>query len=89
MLGAAAQLGIFNFLDSAFVKLPTLSFTLKEAASISIIAGADGPTAIFLTSMLARHLLAPIAIAAYSYMALCHNSAKNYAFTYHTGRAGK
>ncbi len=71
LLGAAAQLGIFlTFLIAAFVKLPTLSFTLKEAASISIIAGADGPTAIFLTSMLARHLLAPIAIAAYSYMAL-------------------
>ena len=65
-LGAAAQLGIFvTFIGSTF-----LGFTAKEAASIGIIGGADGPTAIFLTSKLAPHLLGPIAIAAYSYMAL-------------------
>ena len=65
MLGAAAQLGIFiTFLcASAF-------FTPAEAGSIGIIGGADGPTSIFLTSKLAPHLLGPIAIAAYSYMAL-------------------
>ena len=65
LLGAAAQLGIFiTFLcASAF-------FTPAEAGSIGIIGGADGPTSIFLTSKLAPHLLGPIAIAAYSYMAL-------------------
>ncbi len=65
LLGAAAQLGIFlTFLcASAF-------FTPAEAGSIGIIGGADGPTSIFLTSRLAPHLLGPIAIAAYSYMAL-------------------
>ena len=65
MLGAAAPLGIFiTFLcASAF-------FTPAEAGSIGIIGGADGPTSIFLTSKLAPHLLGPIAIAAYSYMAL-------------------
>ncbi len=66
LLGAAAQVGIFlTFLIASFVQ-----FTLPESASIAIIAGADGPTAIFLTSRLAPELLAPIAIAAYSYMAL-------------------
>lgn len=71
LLGAAAQLGIFaTFLIASAIKLGTFSFTLQEAASISIIAGADGPTAIFLTSALAPHMLAPIAIAAYSYMAM-------------------
>jgi sodium ion-translocating decarboxylase beta subunit len=66
LLGAAAQLGIFiAFLGALF-----LGFDLKEAASIGIIGGADGPTAIFLTSRLAPHLLGAIAIAAYSYMAL-------------------
>lgn len=71
LLGAAAQLGIFIiFLVAACIDFNTLSFTLKEAASISIIAGADGPTAIFLSSILAPHMIAPIAIAAYSYMAL-------------------
>ncbi|HHU51111.1 MAG TPA: sodium ion-translocating decarboxylase subunit beta [Firmicutes bacterium] len=66
LLGAAAQLGIFI----AFLGAILLGFDLKEAASIGIIGGADGPTAIFLTSRLAPHLLGAIAIAAYSYMAL-------------------
>jgi len=66
LLGAAAQFGIFT----VFIGAVLLGFTGKEAASIGIIGGADGPTAIFLTSRLAPHLLGPIAIAAYSYMAL-------------------
>lgn len=66
LLGAAAQLGIFTTFLGALV----LGFTAPEAASIGIIGGADGPTAIFLTTKLAEHLLGPIAIAAYSYMAL-------------------
>lgn len=66
ILGAAAQLGIFvTFLLSRLV-----SFTPAQASSIGIIGGADGPTAIFVTSKLAPELLGPIAIAAYSYMAL-------------------
>ncbi|CEH34940.1 sodium ion-translocating decarboxylase subunit beta [Romboutsia lituseburensis] len=66
LLGAAAQFGIFfAFLGAIF-----LGFTGPEAASIGIIGGADGPTAIQLTSKLAPHLLGPIALAAYSYMAL-------------------
>ncbi len=66
LLGAAAQLGIFfTFFGALF-----LGFTPEEAASIGIIGGADGPTAIYLTSKLAPHLLSAIAIAAYSYMAL-------------------
>ena len=66
LLGAAAQLGIFGtFLGALF-----LGFNSFEAASIGIIGGADGPTSIFLSSQLAPHLLGPIAIAAYSYMAL-------------------
>ncbi len=64
--GAAAQLGIFTVLISAIL----LGFTAKEAASLGIIGGADGPTAIYTTIKLAPHLLGPIAIAAYSYMAL-------------------
>ncbi len=65
MLGAAAQVGIFiTFLCAS------IWFTPAEAGSIGIIGGADGPTSIFLTSKLAPHLLGPIAIAAYSYMAL-------------------
>ena len=66
ILGAAAQGGIYLVLILA----AALGFTGGEASSISIIAGADGPTAIFLTKSLAPHLLAPIAVAAYSYMAL-------------------
>ena len=66
LLGAAAQLGIF----AAFFGARLLGFDAAEAASIGIIGGADGPTAIFLTSKLAPHLLGPIAVAAYSYMAL-------------------
>ncbi len=66
LLGAAAQLGIFAALIGAIL----LGFDLKAAASIGIIGGADGPTAIFLTSRLKPELLGPIAIAAYSYMAL-------------------
>ena len=66
LLGAAAQLGVF----AAFLGAIALGFTGEEAASIGIIGGADGPTAIFLTSQLAPHLLGAIAVAAYSYMAL-------------------
>lgn len=66
LLGAAAQLGIFI----PFILATYLGFDLKAAASIGIIGGADGPTAIFLTSRLKPELLGPIAIAAYSYMAL-------------------
>ena len=66
LLGAAAQIGIFL----AFFGARILGFDAAEAASIGIIGGADGPTAIFLTSRLAPHLLGPIAVAAYSYMAL-------------------
>jgi len=66
LLGAAAQLGVF----AAFFGAVALGFTGQEAASIGIIGGADGPTAIFLTSKLAPHLLGAIAVAAYSYMAL-------------------
>ena len=64
--GAAAQIGIFSVLISAVA----LGFTLPEAAALGIIGGADGPTAIYTSIMLAPHLLGPIAIAAYSYMAL-------------------
>ncbi|HIU26719.1 MAG TPA: sodium ion-translocating decarboxylase subunit beta [Candidatus Copromorpha excrementigallinarum] len=66
LMGAAAQLGIF----AAFLLAILLGFNAQEAASIGIIGGADGPTAIYLTSKLADHLLGPIAVAAYSYMAL-------------------
>ena len=66
LLGAAAQLGVFV----AFFGAICLSFTGPEAASIGIIGGADGPTAIFVTAMLAPALLGPIAVSAYSYMAL-------------------
>src|SRR5690606_25161789 len=64
---AAAQIGIFAVIFGA---LATGFFDLKEAASLGIIGGADGPTAIYTTIILAEHLLGPIAIAAYSYMAL-------------------
>ena len=66
LLGAAAQLGIF----STFIGALYLGFNPQECGSIGIIGGADGPTAIFVTSKLAPHLLGPIAVAAYSYMAL-------------------
>lgn len=66
IFGAAAQLGIFAVLLGSLA----LGFTPQEAASLGIIGGADGPTAIFTTIRLAPHLLGPIAIAAYSYMAL-------------------
>ncbi|MBU5440395.1 sodium ion-translocating decarboxylase subunit beta [Tissierella sp. MSJ-40] len=66
LLGAAAQFGIFV----TFIGAIALGFTGPEAASIGIIGGADGPTALYLTSKLAPHLLGPIAVAAYSYMAL-------------------
>ncbi|MGB3160102.1 MAG: sodium ion-translocating decarboxylase subunit beta [Carnobacterium sp.] len=66
LLGGAAQIGIFV----AFFGALALGMTGQEAASVGIIGGADGPTAIFLTSQLAPHLLSSIALAAYSYMAL-------------------
>ena len=66
LLGAAAQMGVF----AAFFGAVALGFSAEEAASIGIIGGADGPTAIFLTTKLAPHLLGAIAVAAYSYMAL-------------------
>ncbi|MDR2963979.1 MAG: sodium ion-translocating decarboxylase subunit beta [Bacteroidales bacterium] len=66
LLGAAAQLGIF----AVFLGALALGFAPTEAGSIGIIGGADGPTAIYLTTKLAPHLLGPIAVAAYSYMAL-------------------
>lgn len=67
MLGAAAQLGIFVAALGAFY---LFGFTAEEAASIGIIGGADGPTSIYLTAILAPHLLGAVAVAAYSYMAL-------------------
>ncbi|MGN5517440.1 sodium ion-translocating decarboxylase subunit beta [Halopseudomonas sp. Lyrl_26] len=74
LLGAAAQFGIFGTLLGALALtawgVPGFDFTLREAASIAIIGGADGPTSIFVTSKLAPDLLGPIAVAAYSYMAL-------------------
>lgn len=72
LLGAAAQFGIFATLIGAILLnyIPGLDFTLKDAAAIAIIGGADGPTAIFLASKLAPELLGTIAVAAYSYMAL-------------------
>ncbi len=72
LLGAAAQFGIFTTFIGALLLnfIPGITFTIPEAASIGIIGGADGPTAIYLTAKLAPHLLGPIAVAAYSYMAL-------------------
>ena len=67
IFGAAAQLGIFSVI---LVAIGVFDFTPQEAGSLGIIGGADGPTAIFTTIKLAPHLLGPIAIAAYSYMAL-------------------
>jgi oxaloacetate decarboxylase beta subunit len=72
LLGAAAQFGIFATLIGALAlnAIPGLDFTLKDAAAIAIIGGADGPTAIYVASKLAPALLGAIAVAAYSYMAL-------------------
>ena len=76
LLGAAAQFGIYvaftlaNFLGNTIIVDGEPLFTAAQAAAIAIIGGADGPTAIFLTNKLAPELLAPIAVAAYSYMAL-------------------
>jgi oxaloacetate decarboxylase beta subunit len=72
LLGAAAQFGIFLTLIGALLLdlIPGFDFTVADAASIGIIGGADGPTAIFLTTRLAPDLLGAIAVAAYSYMAL-------------------
>ena len=72
LLGAAAQFGIFFTLIGAISLniIPGIEFSFKDAASIGIIGGADGPTAIFLSSKLSPHLLGSIAVAAYSYMAL-------------------
>ena len=72
LLGAAAQFGIFATLLGALALngLPGMAFTLKDAAAIAIIGGADGPTAIYVASRLAPDLLGAIAVAAYSYMAL-------------------
>jgi sodium ion-translocating decarboxylase beta subunit len=67
LLGAAAQLGIFI---AALGAATLFGFTMKEAACIGIIGGADGPTTIFLSSQLAPHMLGPVALAAYSYMSL-------------------
>jgi oxaloacetate decarboxylase beta subunit len=71
-LGAAAQFGIFATLFGALAlnAIPGMDFTLKQAAAIAIIGGADGPTAIYVASKLAPELLGAIAVAAYSYMAL-------------------
>jgi sodium ion-translocating decarboxylase beta subunit len=72
LLGGAAQFGIFGTLLGALAlnNIPGIDFSLRDAASIGIIGGADGPTAIFLSSQLSPRLLGSIAIAAYSYMAL-------------------
>jgi oxaloacetate decarboxylase beta subunit len=72
ILGAAAQFGVFGtlFFISAANFLPDVNFNLKEACATAIIGGADGPTTIYIASKLAPHLLATVAVAAYSYMAL-------------------
>jgi oxaloacetate decarboxylase beta subunit len=72
LLGAAAQFGVFGTLFgiTAFNLIPGFNFTMKEACSIAIIGGADGPTTIYIAAKLAPHLLATVAVAAYSYMAL-------------------
>lgn len=73
LLGAAAQIGIFGTLLGAMLiskYIPMITFTLRDAASIGIIGGADGPTAIFLSSKLSPQLLGAIAVSAYSYMAM-------------------
>jgi oxaloacetate decarboxylase beta subunit len=72
LLGAAAQFGVFGtlFFVSLANFLPGVAFNLKEACAVSIIGGADGPTTIYIAAKLAPHLLATVAVAAYSYMAL-------------------
>ena len=72
ILGAAAQFGVFGTLFGIAVAnyLPGVAFNLKEACSVAIIGGADGPTTIYIAAKLAPHLLATVAVAAYSYMAL-------------------
>jgi oxaloacetate decarboxylase beta subunit len=72
LLGAAAQFGVFGamFLVSLSNYIPGVTFNLKEACAVSIIGGADGPTTIYIAAKLAPHLLATVAVAAYSYMAL-------------------
>ncbi|GAB1483745.1 sodium ion-translocating decarboxylase subunit beta [Treponema sp.] len=72
LLGAAAQFGVFGTLFgiTAFNFVPGFDFTMKEAAAVAIIGGADGPTTIYIAAKLAPHLLATVAVAAYSYMAL-------------------
>jgi oxaloacetate decarboxylase beta subunit len=72
LLGAAAQFGVFGTLFGIAVAnyLPGVAFNLKEACSVAIIGGADGPTTIYIAAKLAPHLLATVAVAAYSYMAL-------------------
>jgi len=73
LLGAAAQFGIFGTVIGALLLsqyIPAITFSVQDAAAIGIIGGADGPTAIFLASRLSEDLLGPIAVAAYSYMAL-------------------
>jgi carboxybiotin decarboxylase len=72
LLGAAAQFGVFGtlFLISLANYLPNVAFNLKEACGVAIIGGADGPTTIYIAAKLAPHLLATVAVAAYSYMAL-------------------
>ena len=73
LLGAAAQFGIFGTVIGALLLsryVPGIDFSIQDAAAIGIIGGADGPTAIFLASRLSEDLLGPIAVAAYSYMAL-------------------
>ena len=66
LIGGAAQIGIF----AAFLISYLLGFTIQEAAAVGIIGGADGPTSIYISGLMAPHLIGPIAIAAYSYMAL-------------------
>jgi oxaloacetate decarboxylase beta subunit len=72
ILGAAAQFGVFGALFGIAVAnyLPGVAFNLKEACAVAIIGGADGPTTIYIAAKLAPHLLATVAVAAYSYMAL-------------------
>jgi oxaloacetate decarboxylase beta subunit len=72
LLGAAAQFGVFGtfFGIAAFNLIPGFSFTMEDAGAVAIIGGADGPTTIYVAAKLAPHLLATVAVAAYSYMAL-------------------